>query len=265
MENANPTSTPYVVGLKLSKHGEGKLVNPTMFRSLVGNLMYLIATRPDITYAVSLVSQFMEKPFSNHWETTKRILRYVKGTLDYGIFYQASVLVNLIGYTDSDLAGRCHLLWLRGILENLKHDKEGPTTLFCDNSSTISISKDPVLHGKTKHIRIRYHFLRELMNENIVHVEYYRTNEQKVDIFTKPLAVHCTVPAASAHCLIAASHGGLLAAGRGDLLAAPVEFCLWLTALSACSRLAVRVACGLFLACRRGYSHLCRLPQECIS
>ncbi|KAG6526934.1 hypothetical protein ZIOFF_009021 [Zingiber officinale] len=232
MENANHISTPCVVRLKLSKHGEGKLVNPTMFRSLVGNLMYLAATRPDITYVVSLVSRFMDKPFSNHWETAKRILRYVKGTLDYDIFYQASVPVNLVGYTDSDLAGSiddskstsgyvfdlgsgaiawcskkqstialstteaeyivvsfvgCHLLWLHEIWENLKHDKEGPTTLFCDNGSTISILKDPVLHGKIKHIRIRYHFLRELVNENIIHVEYCRTNEQKVDIFTKSL------------------------------------------------------------------------------
>ncbi|KAG6525436.1 hypothetical protein ZIOFF_015392 [Zingiber officinale] len=66
-------------GLKLSKHDEGKLINPTMFRSLVANLMYSTATRPDIAYVV-------------------------KGALDYGIFYQASVPVNLIGYTNSDLA-----------------------------------------------------------------------------------------------------------------------------------------------------------------
>ena len=59
--------------------------------------------------------------------------------------------------------------------------------MFCDNNSSISISKDPVLHGKTKHIRIRYHFLRELVNEGVVVVEYCRTSEQKIDIFTKPL------------------------------------------------------------------------------
>ncbi|KAL8128006.1 hypothetical protein AgCh_014799 [Apium graveolens] len=105
MENANPVSTPCITGLKLSKEGEGKLVNSAMFRSLVGNLMYLTSTRPDIMYAVSLVSRFMQKAYSNHWEAAKRILRYVKGTLDYGIFYKANVPVNLIGYTDSDLAG----------------------------------------------------------------------------------------------------------------------------------------------------------------
>ncbi|CAL2260415.1 unnamed protein product [Prunus armeniaca] len=105
MENANPVSTPCVIGLKLSKDGEGKLVNSTMFRSLVGNLMYLTATRPDIMFSVSLVSRFMEKPYSNHWDVVKRILRYVKGTVDYGIFYEANIPINLVGYTDSDLAG----------------------------------------------------------------------------------------------------------------------------------------------------------------
>lgn len=52
-------------------------------------------------YAISLISRFMEKPFSSHWESAKIILRYVKGTLDYGIFYQANVLINLVGYTEA--------------------------------------------------------------------------------------------------------------------------------------------------------------------
>ena len=72
MENANPVSTPCITGLKLSKNGEGKLVDSTLFRSLVGNLMCLIATRPDIMHAVSLINRFMEKPFSNHWEGCKK-------------------------------------------------------------------------------------------------------------------------------------------------------------------------------------------------
>lgn len=65
--------------------------------------MYLTATRPDNAYSVSLVSRFMESPHS--WEAAKRILRYVKGTLDYGIFYQANVPINLISYSDSDFGG----------------------------------------------------------------------------------------------------------------------------------------------------------------
>lgn len=232
MMNANPVSTPCVAGLKLCKNGEGKFVDPTIFRSLVGNLMYLTATRPDIMYAVSLISRFMEKPFSNHWEAAKRILRYVKGTIDYGIFYEAHVPVKLVGYTDSDLGGSiddsrstsgyafnlgsgiiswcskkqpvvalstteaeyiaaslagCQTLWLRGILENLSFKQKDPTIIYCDNSSTISVSKDPILHGRTKHIRLRFHFLRELVREEEVSLEYCRSEEQIADIFTKPL------------------------------------------------------------------------------
>lgn len=67
--------------------------------------MYLTATRPDIVFAVSLISRFMKKPYSNHWEVTKRILRYVKGTIGHGIFYEAQVPIKLVGYSDSDLGG----------------------------------------------------------------------------------------------------------------------------------------------------------------
>ncbi|KAL2247070.1 UNVERIFIED_CONTAM: Retrovirus-related Pol polyprotein from transposon RE2 [Sesamum indicum] len=103
MKNANPVATPYVVSLKLCKKGEGKPVDTTMFQSLVGNLMYLTATRPDI--AVSLLSRFMEKPYSNYWEAAKRILRYIKGIVDYGIFDKTHEPIKLVGYTDSDLGG----------------------------------------------------------------------------------------------------------------------------------------------------------------
>lgn len=66
----------------------------------------------------------------------------------------------------------CQVLWLRGILESLKHKQNSPTTLFCDCSSTISVAKDPVLHGKTKRIRMQCHFLRELVHEGVIEVEY---------------------------------------------------------------------------------------------
>lgn len=105
MKNANPISTPCIKGLKLSKNGEGKLVDPSLFRLLLGNLMYLTTTRFVIVYVVSFISRFMKKPFSNHWKAVKRIWWYIKGSIFNGIFCEASVLVKLVGYTDNDLGG----------------------------------------------------------------------------------------------------------------------------------------------------------------
>ena len=80
MQNSKPAPTPTVMGLKLSKEDCNSDANPTLYKSMIGSLMYLTATRPDIMYAVSLVSGFMETPKETHWQAEKRILRYVNGT-----------------------------------------------------------------------------------------------------------------------------------------------------------------------------------------
>jgi hypothetical protein len=80
MINSKATPTPVITGLKLSKEDEGSKVDPTLFKRLVGSLMYLTTTRPDIMYGVSLISRFMETPKESHWKAGKRILRYVNGT-----------------------------------------------------------------------------------------------------------------------------------------------------------------------------------------
>ncbi|CAL1356029.1 unnamed protein product [Linum trigynum] len=105
MENCNPVSTPAECGLKLSKDDKGEKVNLTEFRSLVGSLRYLTCTRPDILYAVGLVSRYMEAPAMSHWNAAKRILRYIKGTIDHGLLYTKSEIFKLVGYCDSDWAG----------------------------------------------------------------------------------------------------------------------------------------------------------------
>ena len=82
--------TPVIPGLKLSKDDEGSIVDPMLFKRLVGNLMYLTTTRPNIRYGVSLISRFMESPKDSHWQAGKRIPRYVSGTKDLGILYSTS-------------------------------------------------------------------------------------------------------------------------------------------------------------------------------
>ncbi|TYJ97580.1 putative mitochondrial protein [Cucumis melo var. makuwa] len=100
MMNSKPVATPIETGTKLSKHEEGDDVDPSYFKSLVGSLRYLTCTRPDILFSVGLVSRFMESPTTTHLKVTKRILRYLKGTLDYRLFYSSSKEFKLEGYCD---------------------------------------------------------------------------------------------------------------------------------------------------------------------
>ena len=76
-----------------------------MFKRMVGNLMYLTTTRPNIMYGVSLISRFTRSPKDSHWKAGKRILRYVSGTIDLGIMFSTSEKFKLIRYTDNDNGG----------------------------------------------------------------------------------------------------------------------------------------------------------------
>lgn len=105
MEKCNSASTPVDCRNKLSKIDGEEKVNPTMFRRLVGKLRFLTCTRPDILYGVGVISRYMEDPTLSHMEAAKRILRYIKGTLDYGLFYSSQNNFRLFGFSDSDWGG----------------------------------------------------------------------------------------------------------------------------------------------------------------
>ena len=105
MKNCRSVYTPIAPGLKLSKDMEGEDVDPTLYRQLVGSLVYLTHTHHDISFAISVVSKFLSSPKVPHWIAVIRILRYVKGTLTMGIYYSFHGDISLIGYSDSDWAG----------------------------------------------------------------------------------------------------------------------------------------------------------------
>ncbi|KAG6476380.1 hypothetical protein ZIOFF_065620 [Zingiber officinale] len=105
MLGCNPVSTPLIMGEKLKKEDGGKAADVTHYRSLIGNLLYLTATRPDLMYAASLLSRFMQSPSHFHLGAAKRVLRYVQGTTDLGLSFQKNHALNLVGYCDSDLGG----------------------------------------------------------------------------------------------------------------------------------------------------------------
>ncbi|CAJ2671832.1 unnamed protein product [Trifolium pratense] len=239
MDSCNSVCSPIVPGTKLIKDESGKAVDSTQFKQIVGCLMYLTATRPDLCYSVCLIARYMERPTEIHLAAAKRILRYLKGTMKYGILYESGeVVIKLEGWTDSDYAGdsddrkstsgyifkvgsgaiswsskkqpivtlstteaeyvaaascACQAVWLRKILEQLGQEHTSANTIFCDNSSSIKLSKNPILHGRCKHIDVRYHFLRDLTKQGIVELVHCSTGEQTADIMTKPLKLESFV------------------------------------------------------------------------
>lgn len=232
MADCNAVFNPIVPGFKLDKDSASMAVDNTLYMQMVGSLMYLTSTRPDIMFVVSLLSRYLAHPTDIHLQAVKRVLRYIKGTLTYGIFYKQVGNKELLAYTDSDYAGdledrkstsgflfslssaavswsskkqpvvtlstteaefiaaascACQAVWLRRILENLNHASTGATVMYCDNSSTIKLSRNPVMHGRSKHIDVRFHFLRNLTQDGVVTLLHCRSQDQLADIMTKPL------------------------------------------------------------------------------
>ncbi|XP_044461807.1 uncharacterized mitochondrial protein AtMg00810-like [Mangifera indica] len=105
MKNCRSISTPLMQNEKLRKDDKAEKVNESLYRSLISCLMYLTVTRPDIMFAVSLLSRFMYCATEVHFKAAKRVLRYVKGTTDFGIMFEKSEKLNFHGYADSDCAG----------------------------------------------------------------------------------------------------------------------------------------------------------------
>jgi hypothetical protein len=101
MESCNPVSTPIENGVELRKSKVGN-VDPTYFKSLVGSLRYLTCTRLDILYGGGLINRYMEIPDQSHLNAAKRIIRYIKRTINEGMFYTSSKNFNLVGLSDSD-------------------------------------------------------------------------------------------------------------------------------------------------------------------
>lgn len=232
MEESNEVLNPIVPGFKISRDENGIEVDAIFYKQIVGSLMYLTTTRPDLMYSVSLISIYMTQPTELHLMAAKRVLRYVKGTLNFGVFYKKEGNKDLAAFTYSDYAGcledrkstsgyvfllssgavawsskkqpivtlsttevefvaaaacACQSVWMKRILKKLGHEGGECTTIFCDNSSTIKLSKNPVLHGRSKHIDVCFHFLRDLTKEGAVQLVHCGTQEHVAYVLTKPL------------------------------------------------------------------------------
>ncbi|WVZ81189.1 hypothetical protein U9M48_028600 [Paspalum notatum var. saurae] len=161
---------------------------------MIGSLLYLTATRPDIQFVVCLCAYYQAFPRTSHRQAVKRIFRYLKFTPELGLWYSLGSSLSLRGFSDADYAGcwidrkstsgTCQLLgtslvsWSsrkQGSVSLSTTEAEfGRIPLLVDSTSAISVAKNPVLHSRTKHIDVRFHFLRDHYEKgdiDLVHVE----------------------------------------------------------------------------------------------
>ncbi|GJV46600.1 retrovirus-related pol polyprotein from transposon TNT 1-94 [Tanacetum coccineum] len=231
LHSTDYVDTPMIENKKLDEDLQGKPDDATLYRGMIGSLMYLTSSRPDLNYVVCLCARYQAKPTKTHLQAVKRILRYLNGTIHMGLWYSKDTDMSLTAYADADhagcqdtrrstsgsaqflgdklvswsskkqkstvisstkaeyivLSGCCsQILWMRSQLTDYGF-KFNKIPLYCDNKSAISLCCNNVQHSRAKHIDIRYHFIKEQVENGIVELYFVRTRYQLGDIFTKPL------------------------------------------------------------------------------
>ncbi|KAI3808072.1 hypothetical protein L1987_24014 [Smallanthus sonchifolius] len=229
MTDAKPAGTPLAINHGISPDDKGEYIDATLYRAMIGSLMYLTASRPDIMFATCLCARYQSKPKVSHLITVKRIFRYLKGTPDLGLWYSNDDNFELTAYSDSDYGGcktdfkstsagcqffgnrlvtwQCkkqtsvatstceaeyiaaasccsQIIWIQHQLRDYGLQFSN-TPIYVDNSAAIAITKNPVQHSKTKHIGIKYHFIRDCFENKLIDVVQINTDFQKADLYTK--------------------------------------------------------------------------------
>ncbi|WVZ53009.1 hypothetical protein U9M48_004002 [Paspalum notatum var. saurae] len=231
MDDSKPMTTPMSTNTALDPNEDGEAMDQREFRGMIGSLLYLTATRPDIQFAVCLCARYQASPRISHLQTVKRIFRYLKFTSELGLWYSSDSSLSLRGLSDADHAGcridrkstsgTCQLLgtsliswssrkqasvvlstteaeyvaaasccsqllWMKATLSDFGL-RFGKIPLLVDSTSAISVAKNPVLHSRTKHIDVRFHFLRDHYEKGDIDLVHIVSANQLADIFTMPL------------------------------------------------------------------------------
>ncbi|GJX77997.1 hypothetical protein Tco_0324808 [Tanacetum coccineum] len=166
---------------------------------MIGSLMYLTASRPDLVFAVCMCARYQSRPTKKHLEAVKRVFRYLQGTINMGLWYPKDTAMALTAYADADHAGcqdtrRSHLAVLSSLvkvrqLSSKKANKARPSLYRgLNNRDVWLLCPNPMdAHSRSKHIDIRHHFIREQVEKGVVELYFVRTEYQLADIFTKAL------------------------------------------------------------------------------
>nr|GEZ24957.1 copia protein [Tanacetum cinerariifolium] len=205
MESYDPIGTLMDIKDKLDLDQNGTPVDATKYRSIIGAFMYLTSSRPDIVHAACLCARYQAKPTKKHLKEVKRIIRYLWGTINKGLWYTKDSDFKLTVFSDADYAGckdtfkstfeyvslfACcaQVLWMRTQLTDYGFNfKKIP--IYCDSKSAIAISYNPVQHSRTKHVVVHYHFIKEHVEKGTIELYFVKTDYQLADIFTKALPV----------------------------------------------------------------------------
>ncbi|GJW42080.1 putative ribonuclease H-like domain-containing protein [Tanacetum coccineum] len=227
------TNTPMKTNKALTKDEDGEDVIVHLYRSLIGSLMYLTSSRPDIMFSVCACSRFQLQPEVSHLHAVKRIFRYLKGQPKLGLWYPKDSPFILEAFSDSDYAGasldrksttggcqflgsrliswqckkqtvmanstteaeyiaasQCcgQVLWIQNQLLDYGYNFM-QTKIHVDNESAICVIKNPVSHSKTKHIEIRYHFIRDSYEKRLIEMVKIHTDNNVADLLTKAFDV----------------------------------------------------------------------------
>ncbi|GKB39979.1 hypothetical protein Tco_0884921 [Tanacetum coccineum] len=187
-----------LISYSSSQDLSGIPVDQTQYRSMIGSLMYLTASRPDLVFAVCMCARYQSKPTKKHLEAVKRVFRYLQGTINMGLWYPKDTAMTLTAYADADHAG-CQdtrrstsgsAQLLGDKLVSWSSKKQTSTSISSTEAEYIAMSAiccNNVQHSGSKHIDIRHHFIREQVEKGVVELYFVRTEYQLADIFTKAL------------------------------------------------------------------------------
>ncbi|GJS92692.1 retrovirus-related pol polyprotein from transposon TNT 1-94 [Tanacetum coccineum] len=237
MESSNPVDTLIVEKSKLDEDTQGKSVNPTHYHRMVDTLMYLTASRPDLSFNVCVCARYQAKPTEKHLHAVKRIFKCLRGTVNRGLWYPKDYSIALTAYANADHAGcqdtrrstsRCmQLLGKRLVSWSSKRQKSvaissteaeyialsgccaqvfwmrsqltdyglgfNKIPMYCDKKSVIALCCKNVQHSRSKHIDIRFHFIKEQVENGVVELYFVNTEYQLANIFNKALGNRSTV------------------------------------------------------------------------
>ncbi|GJX65477.1 putative ribonuclease H-like domain-containing protein, partial [Tanacetum coccineum] len=199
----------FFLGFQVQQKEDGIFISQD--KSMIGSLMYLTASRPDIMFAVCACARFQVTPKTSHLHAVKRIFRYLKGQPKLGLWYPRDSSFDLEAFFDSDYVGasldrksttgaeyiaatNCYgqVLWIQNQMLDYGFNFMN-TKIHIDNESTICIVKKPVFHSKTKHIEIRHHFIKDSYEKKLIQVIKIHTEHNVADLLTKDFNVSSSI------------------------------------------------------------------------